>query len=338
MSRPVLTGAAAAAVDAAAGAAAAAAAAATAAAAAVGGVSSTAASVGRGGANTAAGTFHSAVSETRFKCMYNSGGHSSVCGEGRDYRNLAQRGPWHAGGTVRVAFFNQKRGEFDGFCPAHADKVGEHYADAMREWKALSPQLPRRAGKSKGKGKRKVGLGWAAAGGGGGSAAAGGGSGSASAAGVGQSSRQRRINADDAFKASQRAQLAMSFPNESARSDNDGDLSTRLDMRQQRHEEMKKEDVDDMVFKIATERVKGMPIPQEDGSLSRTPPGSAWSAVDKGALPRISLASPMNRADRLVSEERGGTLSDAAKNNILLGFQCIGTVVVFAPEVSKCEV
>ncbi|CAN0239913.1 unnamed protein product [Scytosiphon promiscuus] len=346
---PLVTDAAAAAVDAAA--------AAAATAAAVGGSLSTAAPVGRSRGNSTPGTFSSTVATELFKCMYDKGEHRSVCGEGRDYRHLQQKGPWHSAGTVRVSFFNQNREAYDAFCPTHADKVGEHHAKALREWNARNPQQEsapsRKEGKSKGKGKgkgkrnREGGLGWAAAGGGAsasaaaaGDAAGGGASASAAAAGGGrQSSRRRLAHADEAFKVSQRALLNMSFPNQSASSNNDADLSRPLDMRQQRHEEMGKAALDAMVTKLVTQSVKGMPVPQQDGSL-KIEPGGTWTGVDKGMLPRINLGCPMNRANGLVKRALAeeDVLSDAVKQDILHGFQFIGTIVVFAPEVTCRDV
>jgi len=47
----------------------------------------------------------------------------------------------------------------------------------------------------------------------------------------------------------------------------------------------------------------------------------------------------MNRADKLAKQAlaKGGVVSDTVKQDILLGFQFVGIIVVFAPEVRNFE-
>lgn len=96
--------------------------------------------------------------------------------------------------------------------------------------------------------------------------------------------------------AAQKALLGMSYPRQAPLQDDDADLSAKLEIRHQRHDEMDKDGVHDMVYKEVTRRVKGMPAPKTDGSLSRM--GAAWRTVNSDTLPLIHLGCPMNRADR----------------------------------------
>ena len=285
---------------------------------------------GSGGAASMSGNFSHAVAQSGFKCSYPS------CGEGVSWINQNERGPCFEAGTMRKAFWNENRKDWDGFCPTHAHTAEEHRQRAIRYYDTHKnrtpshipePDLPRPvrprqsegaigSTAARGKGRKRKADDAIAAGAG---------------AGAGRNVTPESI-------AAQKALLAMSFPRELPLSENDADLSQKLERRQQRHEVMDVEKVHALVSKVVTRRVKGIPIPQNNGSLSRA--GEAWKAVNEDMLPVLHLGCPINRAERLVhnaTARGGGGLSDAVKQEILAGFQCTGTIVVFSPEVRKCD-
>lgn len=226
--------------------------------------------------------------------MYQDG----VCGQGVNYSNRTERGAWHPAGTSRVSFFNENRQTWDGFCPAHAGTAEAHHAADMRRFQLKQPPLPplppppaarQGVGGNRGKGKRKV---------------AGGGGGAAGGLAGALNNRGGCKNATPESIAHEKALLGMSFLRERALTDNDPDLSKPLEMRHQRHEVMDGGDLDDMVSDVTRRCVKGMPVPQKDGSLSRG--GPAWNTIQGDSLPLIHLGCPINRANRLVREAGGG--------------------------------
>ncbi|CAN0182054.1 unnamed protein product [Scytosiphon promiscuus] len=254
------------------------------------------------------GAFNLRIAEERFKCMYKGG-----CMAGKDFDlNVNRRGSFHDAGTERVAFLNPNRENYSAFCPAHVDAVRPQHDEAIRVWNNKKSVTP-----AENKGKARV--------------KRAGGSGSGTAAGVPPQVKRGRVReASAASIAEQKALLKMSFPKQTDLQDDDDDLSSTLEQRQQRHGVMEAATVNDMVKKVVMKYVEGMPRAESSGGITRSK--APWNSVPSNSFPLVDMGCPIQRAQRLLPAV-GCPVAASTKQEILEQFHVSGTVAIFAPEV-----
>lgn len=252
--------------------------------------------------------------------MYKGG-----CRKGKAWESSRYKGPFHAAGVDRVGFFNKVRKAWDGFCPRHVSAVEtqhtameelfdrkERHKRVRRDAGAVAP-VPSGGGGAKNR-KRKV----------------------APVAGTSEEVRKVRrrgsSKATTSSVAKQKALLYACFPDEERLCKDDDDVSPKLDMREQRHTVMDKDELNTIVFRMVEERLAGMPLPQQNGGMST---GSLpWTKADGNSLPLVDLGCPTNRAEKhRPTAGRGWT--EEAMRKARDEFLVPAVAVVFVPEVRR---